>query len=67
MDGSGDYCTKWSKSDRERQIPYNIVCMRNLKKERYKWTHLQNGDSQTQKTNLELPKGKGWDKLGVWD
>ena len=26
-------------------------------------------DSQTQKTNLRLPKGKGWerDKLGVWD
>ena len=24
-------------------------------------------DSQTQKTNLWLPKGKGKDKLGVWD
>ena len=24
-------------------------------------------DSQTQKTNLWLPKGKGGGKLGVWD
>ena len=34
MDGSGDYHTKWSKSDRERQIPYNIICMWNLKKKK---------------------------------
>ena len=27
----------------------------------------QKQDSQTQKTNLWLPKGKGGDKLGVWD
>jgi len=24
MGGSGDYLTKWSKSERERQISYNI-------------------------------------------
>ena len=24
MDGHGDYHTKWSKSDRERQISYDI-------------------------------------------
>ena len=29
MDGPGDYHTKWSKSDRERQISYD---MQNLKK-----------------------------------
>ena len=32
MDGHRDYYTKWSKSDRERQIPYDITYMWNLKK-----------------------------------
>ena len=32
MDGTGDYQTKWSKSDRERQISYDITYMRNVKK-----------------------------------
>ena len=32
MDGPGDYHTKWNKSDRERQISYNITSMWNLKK-----------------------------------
>ena len=31
MDGPGAYHTKWSKSDRERQISYDIVYMQNLK------------------------------------
>ena len=33
MDGPRDYHTKWSKSDRERQISYNITYMWNLKYE----------------------------------
>ena len=32
MNGPGDYHTKWSKSDRERQISYDIAYMWNLKK-----------------------------------
>ena len=32
MDGPRDYHTKWSKSDRERQISYDITYMWNLKK-----------------------------------
>ena len=32
MDGLGDYHTKWSKSDRERQISYDIAYMKNLEK-----------------------------------
>ena len=31
MDGPRDYHTKWGKSDRERQIPYDITCMWNVK------------------------------------
>ena len=32
LDGPRDYHTKWSKSDRERQISYDIAYMWNLKK-----------------------------------
>ena len=32
MDTTRDYHTKWSKSERERQIPYDITHMWNLKK-----------------------------------
>ena len=41
MDGHGDYQTKWSKPDRERQISHSITYMWNLKKG-YNWTYLQN-------------------------
>ena len=30
MDGPRDYDTKWSKSERERQMPYDTTNMRNL-------------------------------------
>ena len=30
MDGPRDYHTKWSKPDRERQIPYDMTYMWNL-------------------------------------
>ena len=45
MDGPRDYHTKWSKSDRERQI-YDITYMWTLKK-CYKWTYLQNRNRLT--------------------
>ena len=32
MDGPRDYYTKWSKSDRKKQIAYDIAYMWNLKK-----------------------------------
>ena len=31
MDGPRDYHTKWNKSEGERQIPYDITYMQNLK------------------------------------
>ena len=31
MDAAWDYHTKWSKSEREKQIPYDITYMQNLK------------------------------------
>ena len=39
MDGSRDCPSEWSKSDRKRQISYNIAYMWNLKKG-WKWTYL---------------------------
>ena len=50
------------KSERERYTSHDITYMWNLKYDR-------ETDSQTQKTDLRLSKGKGggWDKLGVWD
>ena len=33
-DGPRDYHTKWSKLEKERQIPYGIIHMWNLKKKK---------------------------------
>ena len=69
MDGPRDCHTKWSKSDRERQISYDIAYMWNLKKKVYKWTYLQNQNRVTNaEINLWLPGSKeGRDKLEDWD
>ena len=73
MDGPGDYHTKWSKSDWERQISYDITYMWNLTKKWYKWTFLQNRNRLTdienkhdyQRGKCECVWGGGEDKLGV--
>ena len=55
-DGPRDYHTKWSKS--ERQIPYYITYMWNLKW--HKWTYLQNKNRLTEvKNKLTDTKRKG--------
>ena len=66
MDGPGDYHTKWSKSERERQITYDIIYMWDLKI-KYKWTYLWNRNRLTDIGNkLMVTKGEGGkDKLGV--
>ena len=58
MDGPRDYHTKRSKSESERQIPYDITYMWNLKYDTNELIYKTETDSQTQKTNLRLPKGK---------
>ena len=59
MDGPRDSHTGWSKSDRERQISYNIAHMWNLTKG-YKWTYLQNRNIVTDVENkLMVTGGKG--------
>ena len=56
MDGSREYHTKWSKSDKDK---YYITFMWNLKNNTNESIYKTEADSQTQKTNLWLPKGKG--------
>ena len=45
MDGPRDYHTKWSKSDRERQV-YDITYMWNLKSDTNKLIYKTETDSQ---------------------
>ena len=59
MDGPIDYHTKWSKSERERQILYDITYTWNLKYDTDELNQETETDSQIQKANLWLPKGKG--------
>ena len=68
IDGPRDYHTRWIKSDRERQISYDITYMWNLKKW-YKWTYLQNRNRHTDIENkLTVTKGeRGWGSLGLTD
>ena len=44
MDGPRDYYAKWNKSERERQIPYDITYMWDLK---YELIYETETDSQT--------------------
>ena len=56
MDGPRDCHTEWSKSDRERQIPYDITYMWNLKNG-YKWTDLQDRSTVTDAENKLMVTG----------
>ena len=47
MDGPRDYHTKWNKSERERQIPYDIIYMWNLKYDTNELIYETESDSQT--------------------
>ena len=47
MDGPRDYHTKWSKSDRERQMPSDITYMWNLKYDTNELIYKIETDSQT--------------------
>ena len=68
MDGPRDYHTKWSKSDKERQVLYDI----NKKSKKKIQMNLFIKQKQThrhrkQPYGYQRGKGKERDKLGVWD
>ena len=46
MDATRDYHIKWSKSERERQIPYDITYMWNLKPGKNEAIYKTETDSQ---------------------
>ena len=56
-------------TDREGQISYDIVCMRNLRKDTNELIYKMEIDPRHRKQADGLPKGKreGKDKSGVWD
>ena len=51
VDGPRDDQTKWSKSDRIRQMPYGITYMWNLKNNTNEFIYKIETDLQTSKTN----------------
>ena len=63
-----DCHTKWSKSERERQIPYHLYVESKMW---HKWTYLWKRNKFTDIENrLVVAKGEvrwGRDRLGVWD
>ena len=50
--------TKWNKSERERQIPYDNTYTWNLKYDTNEPIYETETDSQTQRTDLWLPTGR---------
>ena len=64
LDGPRDSRTKWSKSDRERQIPYDITYMRNLNMTQKKLPTNRNRLIDIE-NKLVIEKGEGYE-LKVW-
>ena len=60
MDGPRDYHTNWSKSDRERQISYDIAYMWNLKYDTNELIYKTETDIKKKKTHgYQRGKGEG--------
>ena len=53
-----DFHPKWSKSERERQIPYDITYMWNLKYDTNEIIYETETEFRIYRTNLCLPKGR---------
>ena len=60
MDRGRDHHTKWFKSEKERQIPYDITYIWNLK-------YGTNEPIYKTGSRTEQTCGGGQDGLGVWD
>ena len=58
-DGPRVYYTQWSMSDRERQIPYDITYMWNLKNSTNESIHKTETDSRKQTFGYRVGKGVG--------
>ena len=58
LDGPKDYHTKWNKKEKDRYHMISLIC-RIQKNDTNELIYKTKTDSQTLKTNLWLPKGKG--------
>ena len=69
MDGPRDYHTKWSKTERKREISYDIVYMRNLKKRCLQMSLFTKQRLTDVENRLKVTKGErcGGERLGVRD
>ena len=72
MDVTRDYHTKWSKSEREKQIPYDITYMWILKYDTNEEMNLSMKQNWDIENRLVLPRrrvvGEGWNEtLGLSD
>ena len=69
MNGPRDHHIKCSRSDRERQIPGDIIYMWNLKYDTNELIYKIETDSGHRKQTYGYQRGKGVgkDKSGVWD
>ena len=66
MDGPREYHTKWSKSERERQILYDITYILSLKYDTNELTYETETDSQIE-NRLVVVGAREKEGLGVWD
>ena len=68
MDGPRDYHTKWSKSDRERQIWYHLYVESKKMIQMNLFTKLKQTHRLRKQTyGYQREKVVGRDKLGGWD
>ena len=67
MDASRDYHTKRSKSERERQIPYDITYIWNLKYDTNEHIYEPKTDSQIQRTDLQCLRERGGQGGEDWE
>ena len=57
MDGTRYFHTEWSKSEKERQMPYNVTCIWNLKYDTNLFIYKTETDSQTE-NKIMVSKGE---------
>ena len=67
MDGPRNYPTERSKSERERQMPYHITYMCNIKYDPNERIYETETDSQIQRTDLQLPDRKASGERMEWE
>ena len=63
MDSTSDYYTKWSKSEKDKQTPYDVMYMWNLKYDTNELIY--ETERVTDIEQLVLPRGRVGEKGGL--